>query len=80
LKDEAHDKTWLMATDSHQHWNAKEYALHARFVADLACPLIGMLDPKPGETILDLGCGDGVLTAEIQRLGVRVMESTEPRP
>jgi trans-aconitate methyltransferase len=32
-----------------------------------------LLDPKPGETILDLGCGDGVLTAEIQRLGAKVI-------
>ena len=62
-----------MATDSQQHWNAEEYARHARFIADLARPLIGMLDPKPSETILDLGCGDGVLAAEIQRLGVRVI-------
>jgi trans-aconitate methyltransferase len=62
-----------MATDNHQHWNAEEYAHHARFVADLARPLIGLLDPKPGETILDLGCGDGVLSAEIQRLGAKVI-------
>jgi trans-aconitate methyltransferase len=62
-----------MATDSQQHWNAEDYAHHARFVADLARPLIGLLDPKPGETILDLGCGDGVLAAEIQRLGATVI-------
>jgi trans-aconitate methyltransferase len=61
-----------MATDGHQHWNAEDYARHARFVADLARPLIGMLDPKPGETMI-LGCGDGVLTAEIQRLGAEVI-------
>lgn len=62
-----------MATDSQQHWNAGDYAHHARFVADLARPLIGLLDPKPAETILDLGCGDGVLTAEIQRFGATVI-------
>src|SRR5512134_2695781 len=62
-----------MATDGQQHWSAEDYAHHARFVADLARPLVGMLDPKPGETILDLGCGDGVLTAEIQRLGAKVI-------
>jgi trans-aconitate methyltransferase len=54
-----------MATASRQHWSAENYAHHARFVADLARPLVGMLDPQPGETILDLGCGDGVLAAEI---------------
>jgi trans-aconitate methyltransferase len=62
-----------MAMDSRQHWNAEEYARHPPFVADLARPLIGMLGPKPGETILDLGCGDGVLAAEIQRFGAKVI-------
>ena len=62
-----------MAIDGQQHWNAEDYAHHARFVADLARPLVGMLDPKPGETILDLGCGDGVLTAEIQKLGANAI-------
>jgi trans-aconitate methyltransferase len=56
-----------------QHWNAEAYAHHARFVADLARPLIGLLDPKPSETILDLGCGNGVLSLEIQRRGAKVI-------
>jgi DNA (cytosine-5)-methyltransferase 1 len=62
-----------MAMDGQQHWNAENYAHHARVVADLARPLVGMLDPKPGEMILDVGCGDGVLAAEIQRLGAKAI-------
>ena len=73
MEDEANDKILLMAMDGQQHWNAENYARHARFIADLARPLIGMLDPKPTETILDVGCGDGVLAAEIQRLGASVI-------
>ena len=45
-----------------QAWNAELYARNARFVSDLGMPVVELLDPKPGEHILDLGCGDGVLT------------------
>ena len=32
-----------------------------------------MLASKPGERILDLGCGDGVLTTEIKATGADVL-------
>src|SRR5690349_23891040 len=40
-------------------WNPESYARDARFVSDLGEPLLQILDPQPGELILDLGCGDG---------------------
>jgi hypothetical protein len=43
-------------------WNADIYARNARFVSDFGAPLLQLLDPRPGEVILDLGCGDGALT------------------
>jgi SAM-dependent methyltransferase len=54
-------------------WNAEGYRRHAGFVADLAGPVVGMLAPVRGERILDLGCGDGVLTAALAALGAEVV-------
>jgi len=50
-------------------WNPESYAKNARFVSDLGEPLLQLLDPKPGELILDLGCGDGALTKKIAGYG-----------
>ncbi len=57
---------------SQQKWNPDRYAEGARFVADLAEPLLELLNPRSGERILDLGCGDGVLTQRIAGFGARV--------
>ena len=54
---------------SGQEWDAQRYATHARFVADLGMPVLELLAPRPGERILDLGCGDGVLTRKLTELG-----------
>ena len=53
-------------------WDPDSYAKNARFVADLGEPLIELLDAKPGEVILDLGCGDGALTEKIAAAGANV--------
>ncbi|HZU08285.1 MAG TPA: methyltransferase domain-containing protein [Pseudacidobacterium sp.] len=55
-----------------QTWNASQYARNARFVADLAGGVFELLDAKPGERILDLGCGDGALTARMAATGADV--------
>ena len=55
-----------------QTWNANQYAEHAHFVPTLGQPVLDLLDPQPGESILDLGCGDGVLSEKIAGLGASV--------
>lgn len=52
-----------------QTWDTAAYAATGRFVADLAGPVVELLNPQPGEAILDLGCGDGELTARIAATG-----------
>jgi trans-aconitate methyltransferase len=58
---------------SFQTWDPKSYASNARFVSDLGAPVLELLAPKPGERILDLGCGDGVLTRKLVELGCEVV-------
>ena len=56
-----------------QTWNAEVYERNARFVSDLAMPVVELLDPLPGERILDLGCGDGVLTKKLEDMGCELV-------
>ena len=52
-----------------QTWNAQRYAQHAHFVPALGEPLLDLLKVQAGERILDLACGDGVLSKKIADQG-----------
>lgn len=53
-------------------WDPECYESRFSFVWDAGRGLIDLLDPKPGETVLDLGCGTGHLTHEIAKRGAAV--------
>lgn len=63
-----------------QTWDPVSYAKNARFVSDLGSPVLELLSPQAGERILDLGCGDGVLTRKLADLGCTVVAVDSSAP
>ena len=57
----------MQNTSPHQ-WNPADYARHSQGQERWAKELLGLLSLKPDEDVLDIGCGDGRITAEISRL------------
>src|SRR4051812_24270218 len=54
-------------------WAPDAYLQHAGFVPALGAGVLELLDPQPGERILDLGCGEGSLTQELVARGAVVL-------
>jgi len=55
-----------------QTWDTTAYEKNAAFVHGLAAGVLEWLEAQSGESILDLGCGDGQLTRRIAASGAQV--------
>ncbi len=58
---------------STSQWDAADYARVGGFVPALGQAALDLLDPRPGEHIVDVGCGDGTLTLKIKGIGADVV-------
>jgi trans-aconitate methyltransferase len=54
-------------------WDAARYDEGFAFVPAMGAAVLDLLAARPGERILDLGCGSGELTAQIARSGAEVV-------
>lgn len=63
----------MKADNSRQTWQSDSYQKNTGFVSVYGEDVLSWLEPQSNERILDLGCGDGVLTRKIMECGATVV-------
>ena len=71
--------TMAAPADTSTPWSPQDYAIDAGFAPLLGDAVARLLDPRAGERILDLGCGDGALSFELALSGARIV-GLDPAP
>ena len=54
-------------------WTSESYRENAAYVPALGAAVFALLNPRAGERILDVGCGEGSLTEKISATGATVV-------
>ena len=62
-----------MKSSQWQSWDTKSYQRDTGFVSAYGADILSRLQPQQAERILDIGCGDGVLTHKIAEAGAQVV-------
>src|SRR5688500_7715372 len=61
------------AAGSETRWDSRLFDESFGIITQLGAGVVELLAPRPGERIIDLGCGTGALTAQIAAAGAEVL-------